>query len=134
GMLLGDGDLVPDRSGRDGDPGEPADSGEFGPAGEYDQRRGDRPGTGADPRDRTAGDLETAEAGVLEYPHAADCERVRVCGHVAGRMQVAILRAIRRAEGEARRHRRVHPVEFGRLEPADIKAEASLHGHPLVRG
>ncbi len=56
-MLLGNGDLVPDRSGRDGDPGEPADSGQFGPAGEHDQGRGNRPGAGAHARDRTAREL-----------------------------------------------------------------------------
>src|SRR5216683_8229851 len=116
-MLLGDGDLVPDRSGRDGDPGEPADSGEFWPAGEHYQGRGNRPGAGAHARDRTARELETVEASVLQYPDAAGCERVRVGGHIARRMQVSILRAIRRTEGTARRHRRVHPVELSRLQP-----------------
>ena len=131
-MRLGDRDLVPHPAGRDRHAGQLADLGQLGAAGQHHDRRGDRPLAGLHSGDRLALGGQAGERDPLADLHAAGGQRHRVGGHVARRGQVAVVRAVRAAHGQARGHRRVQRVQLARLRPADVQAQLALHGHPLA--
>src|SRR5262249_41338047 len=75
---------------------------------------------------------QAGEPGPLPHLHPARGEGHGVRDDVARGMQVAVVRAVRRAEGLTWRQRRVQLVDLARRQPPHVEAEALLHRHPLA--
>lgn len=105
--------------------------GQFRPPGQDDRAGRDRPRAGVHPGDLVAIAPQPEEADLLAHHDAGLGQGHRVGGHVAGRGDVAVVRAEGPAQGLARGQGGVALVHLVRAEPHHVQAQIQLHGHAL---